>query len=208
MSRTKINNSDIRSAAKHLKSTDAVLASLINTTNTYSVYGRRSSFESLVRIVIGQQLSTQAAATISTRVKALFRSQTINPARVSTLADSDFRKAGVSHAKISTIRSLTSKLERGELSLRKLPYLTDNEIMTHLTAIKGIGPWTVQMYLMFVLHRLDVFPASDKGILNAMNRLYDGNGDVLDIEQISARWRPFRTVACWYLWRYLDQEVT
>ncbi|MCP4598631.1 MAG: DNA-3-methyladenine glycosylase 2 family protein [Neptuniibacter sp.] len=153
-------------------------------------------------------MSTQAAATISTRVKALFRSQTINPARVSTLADSDFRKAGVSHAKISTIRSLTSKLERGELSLRKLPYLTDNEIMTHLTAIKGIGPWTVQMYLMFVLHRLDVFPASDKGILNAMNRLYDGNGDVLDIEQISARWRPFRTVACWYLWRYLDQEVT
>jgi DNA-3-methyladenine glycosylase II len=158
--------------------------------------------------VIGQQLSTQAAATIFARVKALFDKQSITPDRLSQQADSALRAAGISNAKIRTVRALSTMVENGDLKLRRLPYLSENEIMDQLTSIKGIGPWTVEMYLMFVLHRLDIFPASDTGILNAMQRLYNGNGVPVDTEEISNRWRPYRTVACWYLWRYLDQETT
>jgi DNA-3-methyladenine glycosylase II len=121
---------------------------------------------------------------------------------MSDVTDQQFLDAGVSRAKLRTMRSLSDEIISKELSLRRLSRQSDEIVFEQLTRIKGIGPWSVQMYQMFVLGSPDIFPESDTGILNAMNRLYRSKrGNAADI---ASQWSPYRTVACWYLWRYLD----
>jgi DNA-3-methyladenine glycosylase II len=195
---------DVTRAVRHLKRVDPILARIISNGNQCRVYRKRSSFESLVRIIIGQQLSTSAAGTIYDRVVGLFNGQSVSAEEVLRLTDDELLGAGVSRAKLRTLRLLADKVSSKEINLRGLARCSDQVILDKLTRIKGIGPWSVEMYLMFVLRSADVFPASDTGIINAIRRLYHSNGNRLEPERIASRWRPYRTVACWYLWQYLD----
>ena len=194
----------LEKANDYLRQYDPVLRRVIIDTLPYTVYRKRSHFESLVRIIIGQQLSTRAARTIFNRVKFTIGSRSFSTKVLSGVQDESLLNAGLSAAKLSTIRRLISSIESGRLDLRSMRWKEDKQVSKELTQIKGIGPWSAQMYLMFVLKRLDVFPEADTGILNAIRSLYNGNGAAINVKSISDNWRPFRTIACWYLWRYLD----
>lgn len=202
MSKNRTNEIETLKAIRYLKKKDPILSSIMHNLKPSNVYRKRSSFESLIRIVIGQQLSSKAGHAIFSRVKSLFPKGRINIENLSQISDRILYEAGISKAKVQTIRSIAEEIGSGNLSFRRMEYMNDGHIEAQLMKIKGIGPWSVQMYLMFVLRRLDVFPRSDTGILNAIQRLY--NGHEYKIEIITERWKPYRTVACWYLWRYLD----
>lgn len=193
---------DLLRAVDHLKRADSTLAQVITEQTSYRVYRKRSSFESLVRIVVGQQLSTQAAGTIYQRVLASLEGRAVTPESVMATQDDVLLSAGVSKQKLSTIRSISSSILKGALNLRSLSRHSDERVAETLVRIKGIGPWSAQMYQMFVIRSSDVFPESDTGIQNAIRRLYGVAGR--HPSKIALKWIPYRTVACWYLWRYLD----
>jgi DNA-3-methyladenine glycosylase II len=155
-------------------------------------------YGSLVRSIAGQQLSVKAAAAIWRKLLARYDGKTPTPQQILEDDPEELRQAaGFSRAKVAYLRSLAEHVISGELELERLSELPDDEVIAELTAVKGIGVWTAQMFLMFTLHRPDVLPLGDLGVRNAMLALY---GDVVD----GAKWRPYRTRACLYLWRSLD----
>lgn len=193
----------LKEAQLHLASRDAYLAAVIDMVGDCAPKRRHSTFEALVRITIGQQLSAKAASTIFDRVKRL-NGQRVSVPVMQSIPDEELRGAGVSRAKIATIRQLQEYINSRRISAHKLRKLSDEEAMVELTRVRGIGPWSAQMYLMFYLQRLDIFPHTDMGIQNAITRLYKVKPGPRNLRRISNEWRPYRTVACWYLWRYLD----
>lgn len=161
-------------------------------------------FIDLVEAICSQQLSGKAAATIFGRVRVgLGR---VVPDRILATADSDFRSWGLSHQKIRYLRDLSEKVKRGELKIKKLDTLSDEEVKRELVAVKGIGNWTAEMFLMFSLGRPDIFPADDLGIRNSIEKLYKKGGKPEEIAKYAERWKPFRTYASWYLWKSLDNR--
>lgn len=166
----------------------------------------RSPFRMLIRSVTGQQLSVAAARTIWGRVLALNGSKRVSPASLSRVSDQQLRSAGVSRAKIRSIREIQTAFERRDITGTKLRRQSDEEVKKTLIQIRGIGPWTADMFLMFALGRLDVFPIGDLGIVNALQQLY-GNGKQIDSDrmyQIAHKWQPYSSVASWYCWQALD----
>ena len=196
----------IQTAIRRLKRVDPILGKVIGKASEYQVYRKRSYFESLARIIVGQQLSTKAAATIYGRLRTLKTKRGLTAECIASLSDEQLQSVGISRPKTRALRSLVGAVNDGSLNLRRLPYRSDDEVFDELTQVKGIGPWTAQIFLMFILGRQDVFPAGDLGIVNAMKLLYDGHDGEVDMESISEKWRPYRTLACWYLWRYLDSS--
>ncbi len=165
-----------------------------------------NSYSTLVQIIVGQQLSGKAAATIFGRVRNLGDGRRLTPETVGAISDEALRGAGASWAKIRGIRSLTEHVNDGRLRLRRFPHMSDEEVFDAIVQVKGMGPWSAHMYQMFVLRRLDIFPPGDLGIQKAICSIYGGNRDDTDFEDVAERWRPYRTVACWYLWRSLDNR--
>lgn len=159
-------------------------------------------FASMVRIIVGQQLSTKAAASIFERLNEEAGGK-ITPSVLTRLTDARLRFAGLSRAKVTSVRDLAAKVSSREVSFRKIERMTDAEVTEHLTQVKGIGPWSAQMYLMFVLGRPDIFAEGDLGIQTAVQRLY-GKRQLKRLGKFCERWKPYRTVACWYLWRSLS----
>ncbi len=162
-------------------------------------------FRALVHAIIAQQLSTKAAATIEGRFAALFRGRP-TPGAVARASDERLRGVGLSGQKLGYLRDLCARVHEGSLDLRALAALPDDEVIVALTAVRGIGRWTADMFLMFRLQRPDVLPVGDLGIVKAVHRAYG-----LRVLPSSARllelgeaWRPYRSVACWYLWASLD----
>ena len=129
----------------------------------------------------------------------------MTPEVAGRLTDEQCRSVGLSRAKTLYVRDLAAKTLSGEVAFRRLHRLTDAEVAEMLTRVKGIGPWTAQMYLMFVLGRLDIFSAGDKGIQTAIARLYKKK-KVKALDKFAERWKPYRSVACWYLWRALEND--
>jgi DNA-3-methyladenine glycosylase II len=162
-------------------------------------------FAALTRAIISQQLSTKAAATIARRFDALCGGQP-TPGAVAAVGDEALRGAGLSGQKIRYMRDLCARVEDGSLPLGQLEQLTDAEVIAALTQVKGIGQWTAEMFLMFRLHRPDVFPVGDLGIVKAVQRAYRlrKTPDAARLARIGEPWRPYRSVACWYLWASLD----
>jgi DNA-3-methyladenine glycosylase II len=155
-------------------------------------------YGALVRSIAGQQLSVKAAASIYKRLTDHFGGQTPTPEQILEADPDTLRQAaGFSRAKVQYLRSLAEHVVSRELELDRLNELPDEEVIAELTAVKGIGEWTAHMFLMFTLHRPDVLPLGDLGVRNAMARLYDDPPD-------TDAWRPYRTRACLYLWRSLD----
>jgi DNA-3-methyladenine glycosylase II len=200
---------DYVKARRLLLRRDPVLAALIRKHGECGLAQaqRADHFSALVRAITGQQLSTKAASTIFARLVALMPDG-LTPAALSALSDEQMRAVGMSRQKITYFRDLSGKALSGVVPLDALDEMSDEEVIAALTKIKGIGRWSAEMFLMFRLHRPDVLPVDDLGIVNAIKNVYRlrkrPNAD--RIRRIGAAWQPYRSVACWYLWHSLDNE--
>jgi DNA-3-methyladenine glycosylase II len=199
---------EYQKAARLLARRDPVLAALVRKYGACGL-GRRQHtdpFAALVNAIISQQLSTRAAATIAGRFAALFGDSFPTPSQVDGMADPQLRAVGLSFQKISYMRDLCRRIQDGSLPLESLTAMDDESVITALVEVKGIGRWTAEMFLMFRLQRPDVLPVGDLGIVKAVQRQYrlrkTPTADRLT--RIGESWRPYRSVACWYLWASLD----
>jgi DNA-3-methyladenine glycosylase II len=172
---------------------------------------RKDHLTALVGSIVSQQLSTKAAATIFKRFLALFPDgEPLSAAGIDRQEQTALRGVGLSSQKIGYLRDLCTRINDGRLSLDDLDSLSDEDVIERLTSVKGFGLWTAQMFLMFRLHRPDVLPVGDLGIVNAVQRLYRlrKRPDAKRLTRIGAAWKPYRSVACWYLWQTLRNEPT
>jgi DNA-3-methyladenine glycosylase II len=163
-------------------------------------------YKALVHSIMSQQLSSKAAATIARRFDDLFGGTFPTPAQVVAMPADRLRSVGLSGAKVSFVRDLAQRLEDRTLHLDRLDTMSDDEVIAELTQVKGIGRWTAEMFLMFRLHRPDVLPVGDLGIVNAIKKQYGLRKTPTPkrMMQIGESWRPYRSIACWYLWASLD----
>jgi DNA-3-methyladenine glycosylase II len=194
-----------------LRQADDVMARLIAEHGPLDASKRRrgrphDAYGALVRSIVGQQLSTKAARSIYERLTEIFGGRTPTPRELLEIDPELIRAAGLSRAKVAYLRDLAEHVEDGELDLQALPELDDAEVAEQLTAIKGLGPWTVDMFLIFHLGRPDVLAAGDLGIRRAVQIQYGLKElpDARELERIAEHWRPWRSLACLYLWSSLD----
>jgi DNA-3-methyladenine glycosylase II len=197
-------------AIKHLTKADKVLGRLIKKVGPcgWKPERRRSPFESLVQAVTHQQLNGIAAKTILGRMKALYPERAFpSPEDLLGTPDEKLRAAGLSRAKIASIKDIAAKTLEGIVPTSRAIARMDNDtIITQLTGIRGVGPWTVEMLLMFKLGRTDVLPATDFGVRKGFALIYELEDlpAPKDLLEHGERWRPYRSFAAWYLWRALD----
>ncbi|HXF00549.1 MAG TPA: DNA-3-methyladenine glycosylase [Solirubrobacterales bacterium] len=196
---------------EHLRSVDPVLKRLIDQDGPIDpAKDRRGSrpdaYEALARAIVGQQLSTKAAGSIWERLVAPFGGSFPPPADLLAAGPESLREAGLSRAKVGFLRDLGERIEDGRLDLGRLAGLSDEDVVAELIQIKGVGPWTAEMFLIFHLGRPDVVSTGDLGIRRAVQVAYglDDLPGPNDLERIAEPWRPHRTLACLYLWRSLD----
>lgn len=198
-----------RSAVRHLRRADPVLAEVVarHGPHRFELRTGGSHFDAIARAIVSQQLSVKAAATIHGRFRALYEDAGGAPEAVARIPEKRLREAGLSWQKISYIQDLARRVTSGELELDRIDEMSDDELVARLTAVKGVGTWTAQMFLMFRLGRSDVLPVLDLGIQKAIQRAYRlrKRPSARQMEKIGRAWAPFRTIACWYLWRSLDQ---
>lgn len=190
---------------RYLMRKDPRLAEVIRRTGRLRPdFGRREPFEAMVRAVISQQLSTKAADTIRRRVMALMPA--LSPEALLAIPLADLRAAGLSGQKVAYLRDLSERVVDGRLDLHSLGRRTDEEVIEVIVAIKGFGVWSAQMFLMFSLHRPDVLPTGDLGIVKGMQNVLGmkRRPSVRTMERAARAWQPYRSVACWYLWRTLE----
>ncbi len=202
---------DMARARRVLMRRDPVLAQIMKKYGSCGIKtGReRDIFCGLVEAIVSQQLSTRAAATIYGRLRALLpNGGTPTPDALLNLTDEALRGAGLSRQKLGYMRDLSRKMLDQSINTAALPDMSDDQIVAELTKIKGIGRWTVEMLLIFRLTRPDVFPAGDLGIVKAVQKAYNlrKTPDVKRLEAIAERWRPYRSVASWYLWASLENK--
>ena len=195
----------MKRAILHLKTADPVMHGLIERLGPYAISYSPANFATLVRCIVYQQLSGKVALTIYNRLAAAVNGQQLGPEQVLRLRPSRMRAIGLSQQKIAYIRELARLCRDGKLSFEALAALSDEEVLRELTRIKGVGPWTVHMFLIFSLRRPDVLPTGDLGIRVAVRKAY-GLPDTptpAEVERIARPWRPYASVAVWYLWRSL-----
>src|SRR5689334_24823786 len=194
----------------HLKRVDPVLAGVIDRVGPCRLEPRREGthFDALVRSIVYQQLSGKAASTILGRVHDLYGGRSPAPAELLATADETLRAAGLSRQKLSYLKDLAAKVESGVVPIAadSIDHLADDEIIERLVQVKGIGRWTVHMFLIFRLGRPDVLPELDLGIQNAIRRAYRlrKQPGPKDVQRIGKSWTPHASVASWYLWRSLE----
>ena len=194
-----------RRAVRHLKRADPVLARVIEHVGAcrLAVRSDGAHFDHLVRAIVYQQLSGKAAATIHGRVHGLYGDRPPTPAELAATPAARLRRAGLSRQKLGYLKDLARHAASGRLAFDELVALPDEAVIEALTTIRGVGVWTAQMFLMFRLGRLDVLPVLDLGIQKGMRQAYKLRRlpKPTQMERIAAAWRPYRSVACWYLWR-------
>jgi DNA-3-methyladenine glycosylase II len=198
----------MKKAINHLRKADPVLASIIERVGPYTMEYREPGFQTLVRSIVYQQLSGKAAATILGRLLVAAKSDPVTPEAILKLRPQKMRTLGLSQQKVKYIRELARMTRDGEIEFERLSELHDTEVIAHLTRVKGVGVWTVHMFLMFALRRPDVLPVGDLGVRMAMKKAY-GLAELpapAEMEKIAASWRPWSSVASWYLWRSLENQ--
>ena len=197
-----------RAAVRHLKRVDPTLREVIERVGPcrFALRTEGAHFDHLARAIVYQQLAGKAAAAIHGRLLGLYGDRPPTPAELLGTPAARLRRAGLSRQKLAYLKDLARHVHRGALPLGDLSELPDEAIIEAVTAVKGIGVWTAQMFLMFRLGRPDVLPVLDFGIRNAVRLAYGLRKmpKAAQLERIAAPWRPYRTVACWYLWRSLD----
>jgi DNA-3-methyladenine glycosylase II len=197
-------------AIHHLKRCDPVLADIIERVGEYRIQFRDPDFETLVKSIVYQQLSGRVASVIFARlVAAAAKGGKLTPEGILKLRPSRMRSLGLSTQKTAYIRDLARHARDGVILFDELLELPDHAVIERLTQVKGIGVWTVHMFLIFALRRLDVLPTGDLGIRNAIRKAYNlpELPHPSEIETMAERWRPYCTVASWYLWRSLEPNA-
>jgi 3-methyladenine DNA glycosylase/8-oxoguanine DNA glycosylase len=195
----------MRKAILYLKKSDPVMRAIIERVGAYRIEYGEPTFHSLAESILYQQLNGKAAVTIFKR----FTDQTgdpVTPEGILKLTDAQMRAVGLSKQKTSYLRDLAEKTKAGLLDFRQLEHLSDDEVIEHLTQVKGVGVWTAHMFLMFTLRRPDILPTGDYGVQMAIKKYYRKRKlpKPKDMEKIAKAWVPYRSIACWYLWRSLD----
>lgn len=223
----------MRKAVLHLKKSDPLMRAIIERVGPCRMEFGEPTFHSLAEAIVYQQLNGKAAATIFKRFTAL-TGDPVTPEGILKLSPEQLRAVGLSKQKSSYLFDMAERAHRGELDFSKLPEMTDEEVISHLTQVKGVGVWTAHMFLMFTLQRANVLPTGDFGIRMAMHKHYldrpakrkngaaktKNNNTIAkapkvkitlptpeQMEKIARRWEPYRSIACWYLWRSLDTKT-
>jgi len=217
----------MRKATKHLSDSDPVMRAIIKRIGPCKMQFGPPEFHSLAEAIVYQQLNGKAAVTIFRRFAAL-AGEPLTPEGILKLSDTQMRSVGLSKQKSAYLKDLAEKTASGVLDFARLPELPDEEIIEHLTQVKGIGVWTAQMFLMFTLKRQNVLPTGDFGVRMAMYKHYldrkkeNGSAKKMagktrkrkiklpspeQMEKIAKSWEPYRSVACWYLWKSLDVKT-
>lgn len=201
----------VQAAVAHLKAQDPLLATVIAQHPLPSFEPHKQYYQELVETIVSQQLSVKAAATIFSRFLKLFPNDAFpSPEAILAVDVETLRSVGLSRQKANYIQDLAMKVIDGSVVFNHLDALTNDEVITELTQIKGVGVWTVHMFLMFCMGRLNVLPIGDLGILNGAQRLYDLPSKPTAQELIeladSHGWAPYESVASWYIWKSLDNE--
>ena len=195
----------MRKAVTHLKKSDPVLRAIIERVGPCRMEFGPAEFSSLAEAIVYQQLNGKAAVTIFKRFAALV-GEPITPEGILKLSDEQLRSAGLSKQKSAYLKDLAAKTASGLLDFSRLPELPDEEVIKHLTQVKGIGVWTAHMFLLFSLRRPNVLPTGDYGVQMAVKKHYKKRKlpKPKDMEKIARAWEPYRSIACWYMWRSLD----
>ena len=195
----------MRKAVNHLKKCDPVLCAIIERVGPFRMRYGVPEFSSLAEAIVYQQLNGKAAETIYKRFAAL-AGEPLTPEGILKLSDEQLRSVGLSKQKSAYLKDLAAKTAAGALDFAKLSDLSDEEVIKHLTQVKGIGVWTAHMFLMFSLRRPNVLPTGDYGVQMALKKHYRKRKlpKPKDMEKIARAWEPYRSVACWYMWRSLD----
>jgi DNA-3-methyladenine glycosylase II len=198
----------MRKAINHLRQSDPVLAEIIDQVGRFRLDYKPPTFHSLARSIVFQQLSGKAASTIFGRLVAA-TTDPVEPEAVLRLDVGEMRLLGLSQQKAAYVRDLAERTASGEIRFDRLPRLSDDKIIAELTQVKGVGVWTVHMFLIFALRRPNVLPTGDLGIRNAIQRAYKlkKTPGPVDIQRIAEPWHPYCSIASWYLWRSLDQPA-
>ncbi|MGA8594083.1 MAG: DNA-3-methyladenine glycosylase [Bryobacteraceae bacterium] len=199
----------MQAAIVHLKRADPILGAIIERVGQYALVPREPTFETLVRAIVYQQVSGKAAASIFAKLKKAAGPR-FSARGVLRLEPEELRACGLSAQKSAYIRDLATRVAGRKIRFTKLGELADEEVIELLTAAKGVGVWTAQMFLIFALERPNVLPIADLGVRNAIRRAYnlDEMPKPADVLRISERWHPYCSVATWYLWRSLDGFAT
>ena len=195
-------------ALAHLRTCDPVLASIISRVGEFRMQYREPAFATLVRSIVFQQLHGKAATTIFNRLLEKAGGE-LTPDSILKLRTSQMRAVGLSNQKLTYIRDLAKKTKAGKVDFEKLPQLSDEEVVAHLTQIKGIGVWTAHMFLIFALRRENVLPTGDLGVRAAMRKAYGMKvlPKPVTMQRLAKSWHPYCSIASWYMWRSLDAPI-
>jgi DNA-3-methyladenine glycosylase II len=195
----------MRKAINHLKKSDPVLRAIIERVGPCRMEFGEPVFHSLAEAIVYQQLNGKAAVTIFKRFAAL-AGEPLTAEGIAKLTAEQMRSVGLSKQESSYLRDMAERAIRGELSFTHLPEMTDEEVTKHLTQVKGVGVWTAHMFLIFTLKKENILPTGDLGIRMAMKKHYHKRKlpNPVQMEKIARPWEPYRSIACWYLWRSLD----
>jgi DNA-3-methyladenine glycosylase II len=198
----------MKQAIQHLRRSDPVMAAIIERVGVYKMQYRPADFESLVRSIVYQQLSGRVASVIFARLAAAAGTP-IRAESILKLRPARMRSLGLSKAKTEYIRDLARHTRDGKVVFEDLDALSDDEVIEELTQVRGIGTWTAHMFLIFALRRPDVLPVGDLGVRSAIRKAYglEALPAPAQMEEIAGRWRPWCSVASWYLWRSLDGDA-
>jgi DNA-3-methyladenine glycosylase II len=195
----------MRKAVDHLKKSDPVMRRIIDRVGPCRMEFGEPVFHSLAEAIVYQQLNGKAALTIFKRF-ATVAGEPVTPEGIAKLTDQQLRSVGLSKQKSSYLRDMAERAIRGDLNFTRLPDMTDEEVIEHLTQVKGVGVWTAHMFLIFTLKRANVLPTGDYGVQMAIKKHYNKRKPPkpVQMEKIAKAWEPYRSIACWYLWRSLD----
>ena len=198
----------MQKAVNHLRKCDPIMAGIVTRVGRCCIEYGPPEFHSLAESIVYQQLNGKAAFTIFKRFSAL-AGDPVTPKGILKLTDEQLRSVGLSKQKSSYLRDMAERASRGELDFSKLHEMSDDEVIEHLTQVKGVGTWTAQMFLMFTLKRENVLPTGDFGIRMAIKKHYKKRKlpNPIQMEKVAKAWEPYRSIACWYLWRSLDVKT-
>ena len=185
------------------------MAGVIRQVGAFKLSRNRNYYLVLCRAIIGQQISTKAAESISNRFVKIFKGSGVTPERVQSLSDNQLREIGLSKQKVRYIKDLSVKFLDGTIRSHRMPYMRNEEIIQQLTGVYGIGPWTAEMFLIFSLNRLDVLPVGDLGLKAGLKKIYNMRALPAPerVRALGKKWHPFETIGTWYTWRTLDEGI-
>ncbi|XP_058772734.1 alkylbase DNA glycosidase-like protein mag2 [Vicia villosa] len=203
------SHGELESALNHLRSADPLLSTIINTLPSPQFSTNTTPFLSLIKTLISQQISTKSASSIENRFISLFQNQSsILPDAVLALSPTHLRQIGISGPKATYIHDLSSKYANGFLSDSSIIEMDDETLYEKLTSVKGIGPWSVHMFMIFTLHRPDVLPVGDLGVRKGVQKLYGLKGlpSPSQMEVLCQKWKPYRSVGTWYMYKLVEAK--